>query len=118
MTEFKDKTKNEDCSGVFDITCAELKNQKDDVCMIDVRSEQEYVGELGHIKGTQLMVLDTLPSQLSQLPTDKAIVFVCRSGGRSARAAQFAQSQGFENVYNMKGGMLAWNEQNLPVERS
>jgi rhodanese-related sulfurtransferase len=42
---------------------------------------------------------------------------VCRSGGRSARAAEELARRGFRHLYNLRGGMLAWNEARLPVER-
>ncbi|MGE4130194.1 MAG: rhodanese-like domain-containing protein [Bdellovibrionales bacterium] len=50
------------------------------------------------------------------MPKDKTVVFVCRSGARSGRATAFAFEQGFKYVYNMKGGMIRWNELNLEVE--
>ena len=115
---FTSRTKNPDIEGVFDISPDELaKLAVSDVAMIDVREPSEYTGELGHIQGTQLIVLQTLPDHLNDLPKDKPIVFVCKSGGRSARAAAFAQSNGFADVYNMKGGMLLWNSMGLPVEK-
>lgn len=115
---FTSRTKNPDFEGVFDISPEELSRHTDGVAMIDVREPAEYTGELGHIRGTQLIVLQTLPDHLDALPKDKPIVFVCRSGGRSARATAFAKSNGFEQVYNMKGGMLLWNSLGLPVEKT
>ena len=85
--------------------------------MIDVRQPDEYTGELGHIAGTKLVVLNTLPDNLSEIPQDKTVVFVCRSGGRSAQAAAFALMKGYKEAYNMMGGMLQWNNLQLPVER-
>lgn len=63
-------------------------------------------------------MLDTLPGRMGELSSDDTLVFVCRSGGRSARAAAFALENGFTHVYNMKGGMLAWNQQGLAVEKN
>ena len=85
--------------------------------MFDVRQPDEYVGELGHIAGAELLVLDTLPDQLAKLPKDRTIVFVCRSGGRSGKATAYALMNGFTQVFNMQGGMLRWNQLQLPVER-
>jgi hydroxyacylglutathione hydrolase len=62
------------------------------------------------------MVLDSVPQRLSELPKDQTVVFVCRSGGRSGRATAYARDNGFTSVYNMKGGMLLWNQQGLTVE--
>lgn len=116
-TEFQSKTPNPGFDGVMDIHPNELNQLKDSVCLVDVRRPDEYTGELGHIAGTQLIVLDTIPQHLQELPKDKTIVFVCRSGGRSAQATAYAKSEGFSEVYNMLGGMLLWNELQLPVER-
>jgi hydroxyacylglutathione hydrolase len=82
-----------------------------------VREPDEYTGELGHAPNTKLMVLNTLPDQLQNIPTEKPIVFLCRSGGRSAQACAFAAQHGVKNVYNMRGGMLLWNQMKLPIEK-
>jgi hydroxyacylglutathione hydrolase len=86
------------------------------VVLVDVRNPVEYTGELGHIPGAQLVVLDTLPTHIDELPKDKTVVFVCLSGGRSSRATHFAKENGFSSVYNLKGGMKLWNELKLEVE--
>lgn len=102
--------------GVLDIDPRELARKKDQVVLIDVRQPEEYQGDLGHIPGSKLIALDTLPDQLHEIPRDKAVVFVCRSGGRSARATAFAIENGLKNVYNLKGGMILWNEFHLQTE--
>jgi rhodanese-related sulfurtransferase len=66
--------------------------------------------------GARLIVLNNLPGEIDSLPKDEPIVFICRSGARSARATAFVQEHGFMDVYNMKGGMLRWNELKLPTE--
>ncbi|MGE5087081.1 MAG: rhodanese-like domain-containing protein [Bacillota bacterium] len=115
--DFTSKTENPHFEGVCDIAPAELHQKMSKVKLIDVRQPEEFTGELGHIHGAELLVLDTLPDQLDNLPKDQTIVFICRSGGRSAKATAFAMMNGFKNVYNMRGGMLHWNELQLPVER-
>lgn len=114
--EFRTKKNNPDVPGVEDITPDELLAQKDKVTVVDVRRPDEFTAELGHVPGALHMVLDTLPQRIAELPKDQTIVFVCRSGGRSARASAFARENGFTSVYNMQGGMLLWNEKGLPVE--
>lgn len=85
--------------------------------LIDVRNPDEYVGELGHIKDAQLVTLGPdLEKFLANTKKDQTIIFICRSGARSARATQYAQSLGIKDVYNMQGGMLAWKEKGLEVE--
>lgn len=111
--EFKSKTVNPNLPTVFDISPEELKNQLGSVVVVDVRRPDEWVGEYGHIAQAQLMTLNTLPTKINELPKDKTIVFVCRSGGRSAQAAAFAQESGLKDVYNMKGGMIEWCQLNF-----
>ncbi|WP_374034194.1 rhodanese-like domain-containing protein [Bdellovibrio bacteriovorus] len=117
FVNFTSKTENPHFEGIYDIGPAELLQNKANVVMVDVRQPEEYIGELGHVEGSSLMVLDTLPEQLGTLPKDKTVVFICRSGGRSAKATAFAKMNGFEEVYNMQGGMLLWNDLQLPVTK-
>lgn len=104
--------------GVPTITPQDLQNNLKGGKIIDVRRPDEFVGELGHVPGASLMTLESeLESGLKSLPKDATYVFVCRSGGRSGNATQIAQSMGFKSVYNMKGGMLAWNEFGFSTEK-
>lgn len=114
-TQFKTSEENPFVPGVQDIQPVELWEQKNEVRIIDVRQPEEYTGELGHIPGSELMVLGTLPEAFPAVGKDQTIVFVCRSGGRSAQATAFAHSLGYESVFNMKGGMLLWNDLKLPT---
>ena len=102
--------------GVKDVSPQELNQNLKKVHLIDVRQPEEFVGDLGHIPNAELIVLDTLSENLEKIPKDKAVVFVCRSGGRSARAAAYAIENGFKNVFNLKGGMLLWNELHFGTE--
>lgn len=96
--------------GVPEITPADVLAKKEKVHLIDVRRPDEFTGELGHIDGAQLWTLDeSLPKFLSQAEKDETYVFICRSGNRSGRATDEARKLGFKSVFNMKGGMLAWN---------
>lgn len=73
--------------------------------ILDVREPSEYAG--GHIPGSRLMPLGTLGERLQDLPRDREIVVVCRSGARSASATQLLVQSGFRAV-NMAGGMMGW----------
>ncbi|MGH7847946.1 MAG: MBL fold metallo-hydrolase [Candidatus Binatia bacterium] len=88
--------------------------------LVDVREPDEYRGELGHISGSLLIPLKDLPSRAGELEGyhARAVVAICRSGVRSTTAAAILTGLGFEQVFNLKGGMLDWNNQNLPVERA
>jgi hydroxyacylglutathione hydrolase len=116
LVNFKSKQASPDVPDVEDIDPKELWDKRSEVMIIDVRRPDEWEGDLGHIPGAHHIVLDTLPDRFSEIPADKTVVFVCKSGGRSGRATAFAKEQGLEHVFNMKGGMMAWNQLNLEVE--
>jgi len=86
--------------------------------LIDVRDADEYSGELGHIAGSRLVPLREFSERAAELTLlkDHQIVTVCRVGMRSATAAAILTGLGCEQVWNLKGGMLAWNDARLPVE--
>lgn len=81
-------------------------------CLIDVREESEYSGELGHIPGSRLVPLRQLQYEIDKLniAKDDPVVFICRSGVRSTTAAAMLTGMGYTHVSNLKGGMLAWKE--------
>lgn len=114
--KFETETSHPELPVLKEIAPEELAKRVSDVHIIDVRRPDEYTGELGHIAGSRLLVLQTLPEHIDELPKDEPIVFVCRSGMRSAQATAFAIEHGFQHVYNMKGGMIRWNDLGLPVE--
>jgi rhodanese-related sulfurtransferase len=81
--------------------------------VIDVREMREIMA--GTIAGAQPMPMATVPARLHELGRDETIVFVCRSGARSGQVCAFLQQQGFDNVYNLRGGMIAWAQSGLPA---
>ena len=95
-------------------------NRLNDFRIIDVRRQDEFNDHLGHISGAKLCTINesSFKKTLAPLNTTKTYLFVCRSGGRSSRAARIAQSLGFSHIYNLKGGMLAWEKSKFPVIRS
>lgn len=113
---FETQKQNPDVPGIADIDPQEVWKNRAQIAIIDVRRPDEFSGNMGHIPGAQLVVLDTLPMRMEEIPKDKSVVFVCAVGGRSARACAFAVEQGFTNVFNMKGGMTAWTQLALEVE--
>ncbi len=92
-----------------DISAEELKTMMEtnkDLLVVDVREKEEY--DQGHIDGTQLMPTSEFQERFTELPKDKPIVLVCRSGRRSAEAAGFLVQQGYTEVYNLSGGVNSW----------
>lgn len=96
----------------MDITVEELKERLEkgeDLNFYDVREEHEYEEDnLGAI----LIPLGELPDHLDELEAlkDEEIIIHCRSGARSGKAARYLESQGFSNVRNVLGGILAYRE--------
>jgi sulfur dioxygenase len=88
--------------------------------LLDVREQNEFNGELGHIQGSISIPLRELPARAAALGKSKdvEIIAICRAGVRSATAAAILTGLGFEHVRNMKGGMLDWVDASLPVEGS
>ncbi|MCB9430635.1 MAG: rhodanese-like domain-containing protein [Ardenticatenaceae bacterium] len=98
----------------IDVQTVNAIKDRDDVFVIDVREQWEY--DEGHIPNITLMPMGEIASRLSEIPTDKEVVVTCRSGNRSSQVATFLRDQGFTNVHNMEGGILAWQQAGLPVE--
>lgn len=85
--------------------------------LVDVREEDELRGELGRVPGVLHVPLAQVERVACEWSRDTPVVLICRSGGRSGKAALQLRAMGFEKVASMRGGMTAWNQRNLPVER-
>ncbi len=94
------------------LTPAQLKAQQNQLLVVDVRGRLEYW--MGHIPGAQQINQNRI---LKSIPKDKAIAVTCLSGHRSAIAAQWLVSQGYRQVYNLQGGLLAWQSAGYPIQR-
>ena len=86
--------------------------------MVDVREPHEYVEF--HAKGVRLIPVNTVINEVAQIREfagDKEVLFICRSGQRSALAAEFATAAGLSDLAlsNVEGGTLAWVEAGLPT---
>ena len=104
---------------INDIDVLQAKESLEEYRVIDVRRADEFNDELGHVERAKLMTIDDeFKSKLSSLNKNSKYLFVCRSGGRSSRAAREALEFGFINIFNLKGGMLAWNGANLPTSKN
>jgi sulfur-carrier protein adenylyltransferase/sulfurtransferase len=96
---------------VPEITVQELKGRLENgnrVSVLDVREPHEY--EVANI-GARLIPLNELPERLVELDRDEPLAVHCKTGGRSARAVKLLRDAGFQNVYNVKGGIDAWSEE-------
>ena len=86
--------------------------QNKEAIIIDVRTPGEYRD--GHIPGVVNIPLDELEKRIGEIPKDKKVVLICRTGSRSAQGTRLLRSKGFNNVYNSTGGMSTWKG---PVEK-
>ena len=94
-------------NGIPQMTVQELKQRRDlgeDLFVLDVREPYEY--QIANIGGT-LIPQNEVPQRLAEIDRSREIVVQCRSGGRSQRIAEFLAQQGYPNVKNLAGGILA-----------
>ena len=95
--------------GLPETTPAELKARLDrgeQVFILDVRNPEEY--RICSIPGSTLLPLPALPKRFGELDREREMVVHCKSGMRSQKAIQFLCQQGFTNLKNLNGGILAW----------
>jgi rhodanese-related sulfurtransferase len=105
-------------SGLNQVSTAEATRLiNDDALVLDVREDKEWAE--GHIPNARHIPLAQLSQRLAELDKFKAkpIVVSCRSGHRSASVCRTLKKNGFENVHNLAGGILAWEQAGLPVTR-
>jgi len=86
-----------------------------DAVLVDIRTDKEF--DEGHVAQSLHIPLGVLADRLTDLQDHKhkPIILACRSGARSASAVSILTKQGFETVYNLGGGILAWGNANLPL---
>lgn len=106
-------------SGTKDVSPAEavLLMNRENAIMLDVREENEFA--TGHIPEAKNIPLSKLTERAGELKKyqQKPVVVNCQGGVRSATACGQLKKAGFTNLYNLKGGINAWNEAKLPVAK-
>jgi rhodanese-related sulfurtransferase len=90
-----------------------LDEQPEKFRIVDVREMGEIAA--GTIPGAEPMPLATVPLRMNDLAREQPLVMICRSGARSAQACAFLQQHGYDNVYNLRGGMFAWAGAGQPI---
>jgi len=90
---------------------------REDAVVVDVRPMSEFSS--GHILGSINIPINGLKNQVGQLDkhNDKPIIVACRSGAQSSGACKQLRKAGFEKVHNLQGGIMAWQNANLPVSK-
>jgi rhodanese-related sulfurtransferase len=98
----------------LEITVAQASEKRDQGAFIlDVREPSEWTQF--HIPDATLIPLGDLPSRLSEVPTDREVVVVCRTGNRSAQGRDILLKAGYTQVTSMAGGVTKWQAQGLPI---
>ncbi|MFA5841421.1 MAG: rhodanese-like domain-containing protein [Candidatus Paceibacterota bacterium] len=94
---------------------AEEKIKAGGISVLDVRTPEEYAE--GHIGGSLNMDVSepSFAQGISVLDKNKEYLVYCRSGGRSSTAQEIMAKASFRNVYNLSGGIIAWNRRGLPI---
>lgn len=89
----------------------------DDLLLLDVRSADDYEGELGHLSASRNLPLEELPSRLNELESwlTRPIALICTTDRRSKKAAGLLASRGFDDVHVVTGGMTQWRKAGLPT---
>ncbi|MGA7179072.1 MAG: rhodanese-like domain-containing protein [Thiobacillaceae bacterium] len=103
-------------SGVSQVGTAEATRLiNDDALVLDVREDKEWAE--GHLPNAKHIPLAQLPKRISELDKykDRPVVVSCRSGHRSASACRTLKKNGFQQAHNLTGGIIAWEQANLPI---
>lgn len=82
--------------------------------VLDVRTQEEW--DDFHAPNTTLIPLEQLASRLNEVPRDRQVVVVCRSGNRSQEGRDILLNAGFEQVTSMTGGLNEWRASGYPIE--
>ena len=101
--------------GSLEITPQWVAANRAKVNILDVRSETELVEENSGIEGAVHIPVGELRERLDEVPIDKPVMTICRSGKRSGLAANVLKQNGWEQVANISGGLLRWQEEGLPT---
>ncbi|MGI1823090.1 rhodanese-like domain-containing protein [Exiguobacterium sp. TRN 1102] len=90
----------------IDVKTLKNKLENEEITLLDVREVSEYEG--GHIEGAVNAPLSSLDANQLPYPKDEPIYVICRSGNRSAQAASQLQDADYTEIYDVSGGMMAW----------
>ena len=99
----------------YEMINANLENPN--FVILDVRTPEEY--NSGHIENSTLIDFrsDNFKEEINELDKNNTYLIYCRTGGRSASALNMMKELGFDNVYNMLGGITLWEKETYPIEK-
>lgn len=102
-------------SGTLEIAPQWVAAHQDEVHILDVRTRHETDEESTRIHNAQMIPINELRERIEEVPKDKPVMTICRSGKRSVLACGILRGAGWQQVANIKGGLLQWLAEGLPV---
>lgn len=90
-----------------------LVGQNDGLYLLDVRTPGEY--QQVRLKGAHLIPIDQFAKRLTEVPRNRPILVYCAVGSRSAQVSSYLARQGYPEIYNLSGGIYAWEQAGYPV---
>ncbi|PIP90523.1 MAG: sulfurtransferase [Bdellovibrionales bacterium CG12_big_fil_rev_8_21_14_0_65_38_15] len=91
----------------------EKLGKDENLVLVDVREQAEW--DEAHIDGAVFLPLSQLEARFDELPKDKSLILQCRSGKRSMNAAIFLKDNGYSDLTNLEGGIMAWMDEGFDV---
>ena len=103
-------------ASVTTLEATQLINRQD-ALVVDVREQAEYAQS--HILNSRLLPLSQIEARIGDIEKfkDKPVIVYCATGNRSSAAAAALRKRGFSNVLNLSGGLSAWQQAGLPVQK-
>jgi rhodanese-related sulfurtransferase len=99
----------------WDVRAAQRKAAQENGFLLDVRGFDEFAA--GHAENAVCIPLADLERRAGEIPTDRDVLVMCQTGGRSAMAVQRLQALGMKNIADVQGGFSAWSQAGLPSIR-
>ncbi len=93
-----------------------LGKMKEGALMVDVRNKSEVEEVTFDVQNYMNIPLNELEDRINEIPKDKEIIMVCLSGGRSLKTTYFLMNAGYENVFNMRDGIIKWAAKGFPTK--
>ncbi len=115
IKEWRNRGKPTDQLGTLSATLLKERLDEDEIILVDVREPSEW--KQGYVEKAQRIYVGYLMEEADRLPKDRGIATTCGWGGRGGLAASILKKLGFEEVYNVLGGMKAWKRLGYPLKK-
>ena len=89
---------------------------KEGALIVDVRNKDEVAEVTFDVPNYMNIPLNELENRINEIPKDKEIIMVCRSGERSLKTTYFLMNAGYQKVFNMRDGIIKWASKNFPTK--